>query len=305
MQVELIGVPSNSSGMVDGVATAPSALRRATLPEMLARHVEVVDAGDLDLPTPSPERDPISGLIAEGALVAMVAGVRAAVARALVAGRFPLLVGGDCPLLLGALAAARDVHGRVGLLFVDGHQDAWPPRRSPTGEAADCELGLALGRERDRLTPDLAALLPLVAPEEVALLGPRDAADLEAAGVRSLAPEVELHPAVELLARGVEPITRATIDRLHRRIGTLWLHIDLDVLASQALGAVDYPQPGGLGWDDLEALTILALSSPGLIGLDVTIYNPDLDPDGGGARRIVAWVATVAAGLARQHDRAS
>jgi arginase len=301
MQVELIGVPSNSSGMVDGVATAPSALRRAGLPEMLAQHVEVVDAGDLDLPTPSPQRDPISGLIAERALVAM----GAAVARALAAGRFPLLVGGDCPLLLGALAAARDVHGRVGLLFVDGHEDAWPPRRSPTGEAADCELGLALGRERDQLTSDLAALLPLVAPEDVALLGPRDAAELEAAGVRSLAPEVELHPAVELLVRGVEPITRATIDRLHRRIGTLWLHIDLDVLSTEALGAVDYPQPGGLGWDDLEALTMLAVGSPGLIGLDVTIYNPDLDPGGGGARRIVAWVATVAAGLARQQDRTS
>jgi arginase family enzyme len=27
-----------------------------------------------------------------------------------------------------------------------------------------------------------------------------------------------------------------------------WLHLDLDVLSSEAFAAVDYPQPGGLGW---------------------------------------------------------
>ena len=303
MQIEVIGVPTNSSGTVDGVAKAPSALRRAGLLELLARHAEVVDTGDLDLPMPTPERDPGSGLIAEGALVAMVATVRAAVARALAAGRFPLLLGGDCPLLLGALAAARDVHGQVGLLFVDGHEDAWPPQRSPTGEAADCELGLALGRWRDRLEPGLAALLPLVAAEDVALLGPRDAGELAAAGVPSLAAEVELHPAAELLARGVEPVTQAAVDRLRRRSGPLWLHVDLDVLATDALEAVDYRQPGGLAWADLEALALRAVGSPAVIGLDVTIYNPDLDRGGGGARRIVAWLATVAASLAGRDGR--
>ena len=77
MRIELIGVPSNSAGTLDGVARAPAALRRARLPEALGGHTEVVDAGDLQLPAPSPERAP-SGLIAEPALVAMVASVRAA-----------------------------------------------------------------------------------------------------------------------------------------------------------------------------------------------------------------------------------
>jgi arginase len=297
MRVELIGVPSNSAGTLDGVARAPAALRRAGLPEVLAGHTEVVDAGDLRLPTPSPERAP-SGLIAEPALVAMVASVRAAPRRALAAGSFPLLVGGDCPLLLGALAAARDVHGGVGVLFVDGHEDAWPPRSSTTGEAADCELGLALGRDVEGLDPGLAGLLPLVAPEDLALLGPRDAEELRQAGVPSLASEVELHPAEELLAGDLERVTRGALGRLERRKGRVWLHVDLDVLATAALGAVDYPQPGGLGWEELEALAAVALGSPRLVGLDVTIYNPDLDPDGGGARRILAWLATAVRVLA-------
>ena len=297
MGIELIGVPSNSAGTLDGVARAPAALRRAGLLEALGRRGEVVDAGDLRLPAPSPQRA-ASGLLAEPALVAMVASVRAATGRALASGHFPLLVGGDCPLLLGALAAARDRHGGVGLLFVDGHEDAWPPRSSPTGEAADCELGLALGRQVEGLDPELAGLLPLLAPRELALLGPRDAEELRQAGVPSLTPEVELHPAAELLAGDLERVARGALGRLERRGAPVWLHVDLDVLATAALGAVDYPQPGGLGWEELEALAAVALGSPRVIGLDVTIYNPDLDPDGGGAAQIVAWLATAAGILA-------
>ncbi len=63
-------------------------------------------------------------------------------------------------LLLGAMVACGSPFGRVGLRFVDGHQDAWDPWAWPTGEAADSELGLALGRHRDALPEPLASQLP-------------------------------------------------------------------------------------------------------------------------------------------------
>lgn len=67
----LIGVPTNSSGAVDGVARGPAVLRQCGLPTALARHPGFTDAGDLVLPVPVPVRGP-SGLLAEDALVAMV-----------------------------------------------------------------------------------------------------------------------------------------------------------------------------------------------------------------------------------------
>jgi len=54
----------------------------------------------------------------------MISQVRDAVAAARRSGRFPLLVGGDCPVILGALAALQADGGQPGLLFVDGHEDA-------------------------------------------------------------------------------------------------------------------------------------------------------------------------------------
>jgi arginase len=68
----------------------------------------------------------------------MTGRVGEAVSAARRSGRFPLLIGSDCPVILGALAALQAGQDRPGLLFGNGHEDAWPPRLSPAGEAADC-----------------------------------------------------------------------------------------------------------------------------------------------------------------------
>jgi arginase len=61
-------------------------------------------------------------------------------------------------------------------------------------------------------------------------------------------------------------------------------------LATESFSAIRYPQPGGLSWPELETITLAALQTPGLAGWNVTIYNPDLDPDASGAARIVAFL---------------
>jgi arginase len=279
----LIGVPANSSGTVDGVARAPAVLRQRGLATALAGHRGFTDAGDVALPVPLPVRGP-SGLLAEDALVAMIEQVAQAVGAARRRGQFPLLLGGDCPVLLGALAALQAEADRPGLLFADGHEDAWPPRMSPTGEAADCELGLALGLFDAGLSPQLRAVLPRIDPADVAAVGPRDAAELAAAGVASLSGQ---------LGALIRP-AQLTADRYAPALASLpppwWLHTDLDVLATAELAAVDYPQPGGLTWDQLAALTATALAADGCAGWSVCIYNPDLDPGRDGADAIVTYI---------------
>ena len=282
-RLTLIGVPANSSGTVDGVARAPVVLRQRGLATALAGYPGFTDAGDLVLPVPVPVRSP-GGLLAEDALVAMIGQVAHAVGAARRRGQFPLLAGGDCPVILGALAALHVVADRPGLLFVDGHEDAWPPRTSPTGEAADCELGLALGLFDTGLGPRLRAVLPRLDPADVAAVGPRDSAELAAAGVASL------DGRLGALIRPAE----LTADRYAAALSGLpppwWLHTDLDVLATDQFAAVDYPQPGGLTWDQLAGLTATALAAGGCAGWSVCIYNPDLDPRRDGADAIVSYI---------------
>lgn len=302
MDVELITVGYNSAGVPGGVAAAPRALREAGLAAPRGPGVAVHDPGAVPLGLPHPQRGS-SGLLAEQALVEMVHAVRASTREALASGRLPLVVGGDCPVLLGGLAACREAWRGVGLLFVDGHEDAWPPHRSVTGEAADCELGIALGHHREALPERLRALMPVADPRATVALGPRDGAELAEYGVPSLAPDITLFRP-EILHAAHQDGTLAELvigrlTRLHDGDRRWWLHTDLDVLSTDHLAAVDYPQPGGLTWTQLRIITRTALAHPGCAGWTVTIYNPDLDPGRAAAPRIVEFVHDCLAAAAR------
>jgi arginase len=213
----------------------------------------------------------------------------AQVAEALTVGKAPLVVGGDCPVLLGCLMGALHQRGSTGLLFVDGHEDAWPPHLSQTGEAADMELGFALGMHTGDLGKEVRGSLPVLDPNDVVVLGPRDRREIEDGSGTSLRGTIELHPWEEL-RRGGDRMAEAAARSLHQRVGRWWLHVDLDVLSTEALPAIDYPQDGGLSWAELEAMTHAAMTVPGCLGWDVTIYNPDLDADGAHAHRITDYI---------------
>ena len=288
-RVHLLGVPFNSNGRADGVALAPAALRDAGLVQaIMAVGVELVDRGDVEHGPTTTERDPDSGLIAPAAVIGMIRAVRSEVRAIREAGAFPMAIGGDCPIVLGCLDD-RGSGPPPGLLFVDGHEDAWPPALSTTGEAADMELGLALGLTVAGLPQEMASELPRLDRDRVVVIGPRDRRELAEAGVPSISGVVGV-VGPDAVAAEPERIAADAAEQLGAG-GEWWLHVDLDVLSTESLGAVDYRQAGGFDWRTLEVLTRRALRGPGLIGWDVTIYNPDLDPDRSDARRIVRYLS--------------
>jgi arginase len=271
-----------------GIAHASRVLRERGLAEELGG-AGVPDAGELELIPPTGERGP-SGVLNEAALARLIEATREHVARAHRAGRRPVLVGGDCPVLLGALAAMRDAGAAPGLVMLDGHEDAWPPHRSETGEGSDSEIAIALGTVPG-LPAALEALLPLLTEDRLAFVGPRDRDEILAAGVESLRDHVAFFAdGAQVSAAlgagrdlGTETMTAIAAD-------SFWLHVDLDVLSSGAFAAVDYPQPGGLDWGELDRLAGQATSSPRCAGVSVVIYNPDLDPARTEAMKLVAFL---------------
>lgn len=288
MTWELIGVPYTSAREPGGIAEAIAVLRECGLAERLAE-LGVEDGGDLALGTPSGERG-ASGLLNEAALAELVRASRQRVRGARLRERRPLLVGGDCPALLGPLAAIRAGGERPGLVMIDGHEDAWPPPRSDTGEGSDSEVALALGRVPD-LPEALAEAIPVLPPAAIAQLGPRDLSELEEAGVPSLRGELAYFASDEDLAAEGEPVethARRAIEGIEA--DGFWLHVDLDVLATAEFRAVDYPQAGGLGWPTLDTLSLAAAHHPRCRGASVVIYNPALDPDRTDARRLIEYL---------------
>ena len=285
---DLYGVPYTSMAEQGGIADAIAVLRSVGLTAR-ARELGVHDHGDLWVERPSGSRGP-SGVLNEEALRSLVRATREAVESSIRRSRKALLVGGDCPVILGALAAIGAVEGPPGLVMFDGHEDAWLPTRSPTGEASDSEVAIAIGKVPADVSDVVGVRLPLVDPSRVALLGPRDAAEIEAGGETSLRGTVELFmDDVGVLDAGGVRAARSALDAVGN--GDLWVHVDLDVLTTGSFGAVDYPQAGGIGWRELDAAFAITVADARCRGASVGIYNPDHDPDREGAANVVDFIA--------------
>jgi arginase len=211
------------------------------------------------------------------------------------AGEFPVVLGGDCSILLGSgLAMHRlgeAVGGRIGLVFVDGHSDfRHPGNASYVGAAAGEDLALATGRGQ----VDLAAIegrRPYFRDIDVVVMGIRAQdeyrLDLQAAGIVT-------RPVPTLRVEGAARSAQWARDQLVDCAG-YWVHVDMDVLDPAVMPAVDAPEPGGIAFPELELLLAGLVDTPHCLGVEITVFDPDYDPDGAYAEEITS---TVVAGLA-------
>ena len=65
------------------------------------------------------------------------------------------------------------------------------------------------------------------------------------------------------------------------------LHLDTDVIAVDEFSAVNVPGTDGLKMADVRAALSEFAKHKNLLGLVVAQYNPDKDPDGSGAKKLV------------------
>ena len=234
-RLAIVDAPLDCSGAGRGEEHAPAALRAAGLLERL----DARDAGEADARIRDTRRDPDTGVIGALEVRRASTAIAARVREVLDAGERPLVVGGDCTLLLGVFEA---LPGGSGLWFVDGHADFYDGESSPTGEAADMDLAILTGHGPSGL---LDRDGPLVEPAAVVLLGHRpDELHPDVAHENTrLDPAVHAVTAPEVRRRGADRVGSDAAARLATR--PAWLHLDLDVLDEGVLPAVSYPQALG------------------------------------------------------------
>lgn len=211
-------------------------------------------------------------------------------------GEFVLVLGGDCSILLASILALRR-RGRYGLAFLDGHSDfRHPANSSGVGAAAGEDLALVTGRGQADLA-DLEALRPYVRDTDVAVIGIRDA-DEYRDELRAL--EIATWPVQRLRMEGPATTTANALAVLERsELEGFWVHLDVDILDPTVMPAVDSPDPGGIRHDELLAMLAGLVASSHCVGLEVTVFDPDLDPDARLADELAdTVVSAVGSGLA-------
>lgn len=294
--IAIVGAPSSigirpyDDGSIRRLDLAPGALRA----QGLAGRLDARDWGDV---APPPYRDvvrPASRPRNEDGVAEYSHALAERVGAACVDGSFVLLLGGDCSVVLGGLLGIqRAGHSPVGLVYLDGHADFGTPEESRTGSAASMCLALVVGRG-DTPLARLSGDAPLTRASDVALIGRRDHGApwyghdaLSKSGVLDLP-----HDAVR--KSGPAETARIALERVSQaHLSGFWIHVDADVLDPAVLPAVDSPEPDGLGLDELAELLTLLVHHPRALGLELTIYDPALDPERAGAVRLAALLARV------------
>lgn len=285
--IAVLDAPSNlglrppREGHEPGVRRLARALRGHRVVERL----NAEDAGRVDPPPYVFGPDEETGYLNGPGLADYAERLASRVGELLDTGRFPVVLGGDCSILLGPMLALRR-RGTFGLAYLDGHDD-YSPRRDPAAwagrlAAGGLALGLVTGHGPGALT-DLGGLRPYVAEEHVAHIGvQREPEDFEIADVTAFdTSRVRRYPIEYVREHGADAAAEGARAHLEAApVEGFWIHLDADVLDRSVMPAVDSPNPDGLSFEELTSVLTTLAASPRAVGLHVGIYDPELDPDG-------------------------
>jgi arginase len=283
----IIDAPSILGLRPTGVEDLPEALKAAGLHEKLgAKYV-----GRVYTSSPyNPERDSSTLLQNAKAIREFSLVLCRTVSSVLSKKLFPIIIGGDCSIVIAPLLALRH-SGRYGLFFIDGHADFYQPEASLSGEVADMDLAIVSGRGPDILT-NIDGLGPFVREEDIVLFGYRDGEQSASYGSQDVR-DTNMHVFDLLEVKELKitnAVSLATKGLLKNRIDGFWIHLDADVLNDAIMPAVDYRLEDGLSYSDLTEVLKALLATKHAVGMTITIFNPRLDLDGSIANKFVSSI---------------
>jgi arginase len=281
-----LGLRPPKTGVEPGVRFLARALRERDLVQRLnARDLGVVPALAYEL-----EPDPETGIWNGPKIRRYAIALANRVELELRAGRFPVVLGGDCSILIGNGLAAKRV-GRHGLLFLDGHDDFSAAVGVTMRGAAGQDLAVVTGNGPSGLS-DIEGLSPYFAEQDVVAFGFQQnepEGEYDRSGFNATA--IKKIGASTIEKDGLEYSVIEALDHFDQRgVDRIWIHLDADVIRSAEMPAVDSPEPNGLSMAELTTVLRMFMKSALPVGIEITIFDPELDPSGDVATRFASCI---------------
>jgi arginase len=274
--IAYVGVPTSLGSYGPGQEKAPQAFRDAGFPEMLRKEgLTVVDYGDLSVRRWRPDRKNPLAQHWE-AVTACVQETDAHLSEAVRQRHIPVVIGGNCTVEFGVVAANLRKCESLGLIYLDLHADMNTP--ASTADGALDWMGVAHMLGLNGAVPQLASCgprYPLISPEQVHLVGfdPDSATEWEHSAIRDRG--IALSSVADVTQSPVR-CADTILSKWGTRFERLLVHFDVDVIDFNDLPlAENYSKNKGLSYSHaLEWLEVL-LKSPKIAGLTLTEINPD------------------------------
>lgn len=283
-KIALIGAPSSAAAFLAGSEKAPAALRAAGLVEKLqGAGYEVLDHGD-GAPRLFADDEEHRRARNLPEIVAALNDLKLRAELAVKSGALVVVLGGDCAQAIGLLAAIRRYYKHVNLLWMDRDADLNTPASTPSGRIDGMVVAHIIGKGAPELVR-FCGESPLVREPDVLLFG-LDRVDPPEQEFLTRSPMRHVYAADAQLKGGANA-AREALAHLHAEARDFALHLDCDLISADEFPAVNVPAGGGLRLEDARAALTEAVSQRNLLGLDIAQYNPDKDPDGSCATKLV------------------
>jgi hypothetical protein len=106
----------------------------------------------------------------------------------------------------------------------------------------------------------------------------------------------------DIQSKGADKAAQQALTQLHADAREFVVHIDTDVLDAGDLASVNVPGEGGLRFSHADSILQEVLKHKNLLGLDIAQYNPDKDPDGSGAQKLVSLLVSALTARLKAQD---
>jgi arginase len=273
--VGVIGVPTSAGAFAPGQEQAPQALREAGLVEALRSGLEVRDHGDREIWRWRPDRENRRAQNL-ATVVEIVQDTTRRVSDSIAEGEVTLVLGGDCTVGIGTVAAHVSTGERVGLVYFDAHADLNVPESVHEGALDWMGMAHMLGEQgavSELVNAGVRA--PLLDADQVLLFGwdPEQSTAFEREVIERRGISVL---AVDEVAAEPDAAAARARELMESRCDRLLVHYDVDVIDfTDTPLSENWGRNQGLAYETaMRALDVL-LESPRLAALTVTELNPD------------------------------
>jgi arginase len=277
--IAIIGAPLDLGAGRRGVDMGPSAVRVANLNGRLAElGFDVEDLGNV----PVIQRESQGEMDSRAKYLPQIAETCTTVAemvdRALGAGMFPLVLGGDHSIAVGTVSgASQHFHRRgekLGLIWIDAHSDMNTPASSPSGNVHGMPLACCIGQGPAELT-GIFGYSPKVDPANVVLVGIRSVDESERDIVQRSG--VHVFTMRDIDERGMRAVFEDAIGIAGNGAAGIHVSLDMDAVDPQEAPGVGTAVQGGITYREAHLAMEMLGDTESVVSMEVVEVNPVID----------------------------
>ncbi|HZG56712.1 arginase [Paenibacillus sp.] len=202
-------------------------------------------------------------------------------------GSFPLVIGGDQSVSIGAFAGLTKHYERLGAICFTAYGGLLDEASSPTGDANGMPLAIALGKAGFKLT-DAIEGARLLNKDNLVLIGVRHLEPEEREIIRSEG--IAFFSMYDIDKLGIERVIQKAMDIAGNGTDGIHLSVSADGLDPLEAPGVGFPIPGGLSYREAHFACELLAETGKITSMDVAEVNASQDENRRTARLAVGLV---------------